>query len=120
MSAKFAQCKIKMVGGLALAVLAGTAFADDFSAIHGYWQGFHTACGTWSDDFVDIDAKGAQFFESTCRLISATKTGDQHYVLVQKCEGFEEETWDMTIELRLTAGDRLSVDGSERQRCPRP
>lgn len=111
------------LAGLAVclcAQLPTAATADDFSAIHGYWQGTHTACGTFSDDFVDIDANGAQFFESTCALKSATRQGDNVYVLKQQCEGFEEETWESTHRFTLTGKNALDLDGQPLHKCKRP
>ena len=96
------------------------AAAEDFSPIHGYWQGTHTACGTFSDDYVDINVNGAQFFESTCTLTSATKEAENVYTLKQQCEGFEEETWETSNRFTLTAADSLDIDGQPMRRCERP
>ena len=97
---------------------AGAAQGVDLQPIFGFWQGKHTACGTVSDDTWSIDASGASAYESTCKLLSSSRKG-KTFSLRQRCEFFENEVEEGTVDIRLVRDGEIEINGTRYRRCSR-
>jgi len=85
----------------------------------GEWNTRLQDCGTGRNDTrLIIDARTVRFYESRGEVTGVTRDGPRSITVEARYTG-EGRTWNRSARMTLSRdGDRLTIDGAARQRCP--